>query len=145
MFCNASYNCFAPVLVNGTLGPNMFWAVCPWQKGPCAASLGERNTCVEKWLSDFREGNLWARDVSYLLNDAIKEQTAIWKLHSPPPGRFLVLRWDNAKRAYDNAFSAWWGSLLGGNLLILLWWIIRRPFLRCFCTPQNGPDYSHVN
>lgn len=145
MFCNASYNCYAPVVVNGTLGPNMFWAVCPWQKAPCAASLEERNSCVEKWLSDFREGSLWTRDVSYLVNDAIKEQTAIWKLPSAPPGRFLIVRWDDAKRAYRNAFSAWWGSLLGGNLLILLWWIIRRPFLRCFCTPATGPDYSYVN
>jgi hypothetical protein len=138
------YNCFAPIILNMTAGPNLFWAVCPWQKLSCAASLQERSSCVWKWHTAFREGIAWTRDIEYLVHDAIEEQSRLWKLPASPP-QFITIHWENAEQSYRQALTVFWITLLIGNILIIFWWILRRPFLRCFCSPPQANDYAIVN
>lgn len=139
-----SYNCFAPIVKAGTTGPNLFWAVCPWQKAPCASTLQDRSSCVYSWLSNVQAGVAWSSDIEYMLHAAIDEQTKLWKMPSPPP-HYLVIHWENVQKTYKEAFTIWWATLLAGNVLIIIWWILRRHFLRCFCGTAEPTEYSILN
>ena len=139
-----SYNCFAPILKAGTIGPNLFWAACPWQKAPCASALEERSACVSSWFTAVQSGVAWSGDIEYMLHEAIDEQTLLWKMPSPPP-HYVVIHWENVHKTYQEAFTAFWATLLTGNLIIIIWWILRRSFLRCFCAPKQSPEYSILN
>jgi hypothetical protein len=139
-----SYNCFAPILEAGQNGPNLFWAACPWQKVACEESLVTKGSCVNAWTQVHHSGILWSRDIEYILHDAIVQQSLLWNLPAGPT-KFMVIHWEDVKSTYKQSLTVWWASLVSGNVLIIFWWIVRRPFLRCFCTPAHNNEYAVLN
>lgn len=79
-----------------------------------------------------------------MLRDSIQKQAELWKM-GPTPPRFVVLHWEDIETVFDRSFKAWWISLLVGNSIILLWWVIRRPFLAFFCGTSHINEYSALN
>lgn len=142
--CCVSYSCFAPIVVAGSVHPNFLWAVCPYQKTPCASGAQETGGCVHAWKTLHRSGVKSSNDVEYMLRDRLKEQVQLWKMGAVP-NKFITVNWENVARVYDHSFKAWWITILVGNCIIFFWWIIRRPFLNFFCSSVDPTEYAALN
>lgn len=127
------YNCFAPILLHKEMKPNLFWAVCPYQKKTCQILVNERGSCLNEWMTSTQTGISWTSDVLYLLRGPISEAAKLWNLPDSKNDP-IVIRWEDFKPLYSKALLSWWLSLGIGNGIILLWFIFRKPFLKYCCT-----------
>lgn len=139
-----SYNCFAPILINKTNTPNLFWATCPYQSQDCQLLLKQKTSCLSFWKqASIHEAIVQNNDIKYLIEDAIREQSNLWKLPLPTSS-FVLIQWQDLENSYKKSFLIWWLTLLCGNLIIFLWIAIRRPFLKFFCGPYEQ-TYQQLN
>lgn len=79
-----------------------------------------------------------------MIKSGLINQGLIWQLPPPPPN-FIVVHWEDVNASVHKARTAWWATLLTGNGLILAWFLVRRFFLRFFCTPELNGEYAALN
>jgi hypothetical protein len=141
--CVTYYHCFAPILPTGQLAPNIFWALCPYNRDNCTMSATQTQ-CMLLWSSNHVSGGVvFSGDQANSLKEPITKTSEKFDL-LPIPVDFLVIRWENIDEIYSAALFFFVLSVGTGHGIILIWLLVRRFVLPCFCGPFLNRDYKQL-
>jgi hypothetical protein len=142
--CVTYYHCFAPILPKNQTQPNLFWAMCPYNRDNCTASASQV-ACMLQWTADsVKSGVVFAADQAGSLQGPIAEVSEKFDLLPTPP-YYLVIRWEDIDQIYARALFFFVISVGCGHGIIFLWLLVRRLILPCFCGGFLNPEYKQLH